>query len=184
MRDRIKKIVDELNITQKVLSEAIGIKPSTLSDFLNGRFKTLSSDTIRNLLLKYNINPIWLLTGEGDMFLNLTSRPPLPRGKGEQPVQEVQESTPNYIAGKNGFTAIEGGAPPVTLENLNRDNIHQSEWFRSLPKKKQLAIILLLEINDERFFDDAVGYLSYKVEQEKKTKEEEKEYLDKKGEAG
>lgn len=68
MRNRILLIIEELELTQKQFSEEIGITAGGLTDFFKGRSKDLSSSTVKNIVIKYNINPAWLLTGEGEMF--------------------------------------------------------------------------------------------------------------------
>ena len=69
MRERIIKIIKTFNLTQKEFAKNIGITSAGLNDYLKGRANDISSNKIKNIILKYNINPIWLLTGEGKMFL-------------------------------------------------------------------------------------------------------------------
>lgn len=70
MRERIISIIDKLGLTQKKFAEQIGITAGGLTDFIKGRSKDLSSSTVANIVVKFSINPMWLLTGEGDMFID------------------------------------------------------------------------------------------------------------------
>ena len=69
MKYQIEKILDDLGITQSQFSKEINVSKGNISDLLKGRTKSLSADAITNIYRKYNINPTWLLTGEGEMYL-------------------------------------------------------------------------------------------------------------------
>lgn len=70
MRERITLLLEKLDIKQKEFAKEVNISQSNLSDLLNGRIKSFTTETIINIYKKYNVNPRWLLTGEGDIFLN------------------------------------------------------------------------------------------------------------------
>ena len=68
------KMIEALTISGQIknashLSEEIGITKSAIYDIINGRVKKLSGTMIKLLRIQYNINPAWLQTGEGEMFL-------------------------------------------------------------------------------------------------------------------
>ncbi|HPF07933.1 MAG TPA: helix-turn-helix transcriptional regulator, partial [Spirochaetota bacterium] len=68
MRDRLKILISETGLSQKEFAERINISSSAITQFIKGQSKGLNSDTIQSIISVYNINPTWLLTGEGEMF--------------------------------------------------------------------------------------------------------------------
>lgn len=65
--NRIKELRKSLNLTQADFGMKIGLKPTAIGQMENG----LRSVTERSIILlceKYNVNEIWLRTGEGEMF--------------------------------------------------------------------------------------------------------------------
>ena len=58
-----------MNLSQKDFAVSVGLTPSCLNDILSGRTKTLSKTLLIAIKYVYNINPAWLLTGEGEMFI-------------------------------------------------------------------------------------------------------------------
>ncbi len=69
MKERLLKLMEELNLTSTKLAEEIGVQRSSISHILSERNKP-SFDFIRKLIEKYpEINPKWLLLGEGSMYL-------------------------------------------------------------------------------------------------------------------
>lgn len=68
MNERLKILLDVLDMSQKEFAESVGLYPGRVNDLLKGRTNDLSSESIRRIMSKYNVNPTWLLTGEGSMF--------------------------------------------------------------------------------------------------------------------
>jgi len=68
LKDRIKHLRKELNLTQKDLANTINKSIDRIKNIENGRVQKLHPDEIIALSNKYNINPDWLLTGEGEMY--------------------------------------------------------------------------------------------------------------------
>ncbi len=67
--DRLHTLVDTLasgNVSQ--FARETGIIPGTIHNYLKGRQPNI--DAIIHIQRKYNINTNWLLTGDGEMFLN------------------------------------------------------------------------------------------------------------------
>lgn len=68
MKDRIKKLRKELDLTQQKFADAIGMKQNTIAQYEMGR--TVPSDAIIfSICREFNVSENWLRTGEGDMFL-------------------------------------------------------------------------------------------------------------------
>ena len=69
--ERISKLAEYSGLSIKKLSEEIGLKTvQTLYDIKNGKHG-ISKEVANKIKGKYlNINTTWLLTGEGDMFID------------------------------------------------------------------------------------------------------------------
>lgn len=70
--ERILAIVDYHKLTVPKYADNIGVKTAQgLRDLINGKTKTLSQN-MKDKILSYSkdINPVWLLTGEGSMLKN------------------------------------------------------------------------------------------------------------------
>lgn len=72
MKDRIKKIRKELDLTQQEFADRIGVKRGAIANYEIGRNEP--TDSVISLICReFNINEDWLRTGEGEMFVE-TSR--------------------------------------------------------------------------------------------------------------
>lgn len=68
MKDRIKKVRKELDLTQQDFANKIGISRGNIAAYEVG--KNEPSDAVISLICReFNVNENWLRTGEGDMFL-------------------------------------------------------------------------------------------------------------------
>ena len=68
LTDRLKTLRKTLDLTLKNFGESIGLKTGSYNDIEKGRCAL----TERNKTLicqTFNVNPVWLETGQGDMFL-------------------------------------------------------------------------------------------------------------------
>lgn len=70
-KNRIKEIRKELGLSQPEFGELIGIKAPQVSLIESGKHD-LSEKTKLRIIEKYHVNPVWLDTGEGEMFLPFT----------------------------------------------------------------------------------------------------------------
>lgn len=68
MKDRLKKILEYSGLTQREFAESIGTTQATLSRQLSGTHK-IDKQVALSIQAVYGVNPIWLLTGEGEMLL-------------------------------------------------------------------------------------------------------------------
>lgn len=67
MKDHIKKIRKELDLTQQKFADKIGVKRNTIAMYEMG--KTIPSDqTVKSICREFNVNEEWLRNGIGEMF--------------------------------------------------------------------------------------------------------------------
>lgn len=70
MREKLLNLMKEENLTSSRLAELLGIQPSGISHILKGR-NNPSLDFIQKILRRFpQINPDWLIMGEGEMYRN------------------------------------------------------------------------------------------------------------------
>lgn len=72
MKDRIKKIRKEFDLTQQKFADRIGVKQNTVAQYEMGR--NIPIDTVISLICReFNVNEEWLRTGSGPMLKPLTA---------------------------------------------------------------------------------------------------------------
>lgn len=67
--ERVKEIRRTLNLTLDKFGEKIGVTKQTISRIENG-INNLTEQMAKSICREYNVDYIWLTTGEGDMFIN------------------------------------------------------------------------------------------------------------------
>lgn len=68
MKDQIKKIRKELDLTQQKFADKIGVQRNTIAQYEMGR--TNPSDAIIfSICREFNVNEEWLREGTGEMFM-------------------------------------------------------------------------------------------------------------------
>jgi len=65
--ERISKIREALHLKQRDFARELGVSAPSYSEVENGKYKP-NFDFIESICRKYNVNPHFLLYGEGDMF--------------------------------------------------------------------------------------------------------------------
>jgi len=85
INNRFKSLIDHVVTKQgakgikggnrKKLAEQLDIPYSTLQNYYHGKRANIEIDALRKLYIHLSININWLLTGEGDMFLNEEQKP-------------------------------------------------------------------------------------------------------------
>lgn len=70
MNERIRELRKSLGLTLEKFGEPIGVKKSTLSSLENGS-SGITTQMIKSICLKYNVNEEWLINGTGDMFTEI-----------------------------------------------------------------------------------------------------------------
>lgn len=69
MNERLQNIRKNLNLTQKEFAEKLNERQAYISRYESGASK-IQSELIEKLAKIFNVNAHWLITGEGDMFIN------------------------------------------------------------------------------------------------------------------
>lgn len=68
--DRLKMIRAELNLSQRDFAERLGVTDVCISRIEKGQRK-FTDQMIKAVCHEFNVDLLWLETGEGEMFLNL-----------------------------------------------------------------------------------------------------------------
>ncbi len=67
-KERLVKLMDELQINAKSFAEEVGIQPGTISNIMKERNKP-SLEVMQRVLVRYSqVNPEWLICGTGSMW--------------------------------------------------------------------------------------------------------------------
>jgi len=72
MKDRLKKLLEALNVKQTAFARELNLNEATIRGIFTGKSQSLSARVIIDIQQKYNVNPVWLVTGKGEMFLSDT----------------------------------------------------------------------------------------------------------------
>lgn len=71
MKERIKQVRKENNLTQTAFGEKIGVKGNTITNYENG-LRTPTEAVLLSISKEFGVNIEWLRTGKGDMRPKLT----------------------------------------------------------------------------------------------------------------
>lgn len=67
MKDRIKYVIQNANISKTVFAEQLGISQAFVSQMCSG-VREPSDRTIQDICREFGCNEVWLRTGEGEPF--------------------------------------------------------------------------------------------------------------------
>lgn len=67
--DRIRILRKELHLTLTEFSNKLGITHAALSNIENGK-RNVTEQMRKSICREFRVDPIWLSTGDGDMFIN------------------------------------------------------------------------------------------------------------------
>lgn len=70
LKDRIQLAMKEADVKPVDLARACGVRPPSVSDWINGKTKTLAGTNLIRAAALLNVNAEWLGTGRGPMRLN------------------------------------------------------------------------------------------------------------------
>ena len=66
--ERIEQLRKQLGLNKSRFSSRIGMKPQTYNNFLGAQASKPNIELIYGIIQQYNVNPMWLLKGEGTIF--------------------------------------------------------------------------------------------------------------------
>lgn len=174
MKDRIKKLMENQHMTQKIFAQYTGISEGTLSGIFNGRTRpTLQIvDNIHQHFPKISID--WLMFGNGPMYVSNSPT----TGDNAQPSDSAATST-----SVDGITAADasqsdgehsaessasGGAAPGTRQPslFGQDNAKGSQSARSAASQAEKVIVKYVDkpqrkITEIRIFYDDQTWESF-----------------------
>ena len=67
--ERIRELRKTLGMTMEKFGEKIGVTKSTISNIENGN-RNATEHMVKSICREYNVDYIWLTTGEGKMFVD------------------------------------------------------------------------------------------------------------------
>ena len=71
MKERLKKLRKNLDLTQQAFADKIGMKQNTIAQYEMGR-TTPSDAIVFSICREFGVNEKWLRNGEGEMFIKST----------------------------------------------------------------------------------------------------------------
>jgi len=117
---RLRKFRNFLKHNQKAFCEPIGLQQGSYSDIERGRSQ-ITFTLLKKMMTRYGLNPLWLLTGKGQMFLPqdyldaaidgslvMEEKPSFATGFGEENNKELTELKKENEALKDQLSAIKG----------------------------------------------------------------------------
>jgi SOS-response transcriptional repressor LexA/DNA-binding XRE family transcriptional regulator len=100
IKERLRTARNFLKLSQEALAIATGSQRTTVAGYESG-ISLPRAEFLRELSIKYGINPNWILTGQGDMLVEASAN-----SKGKSPLEkEVEQIIENQT--KDTFLAIE-----------------------------------------------------------------------------
>ncbi len=70
MKDRIKKLRKELDMTQQEFADKLGVSRNNIASYETGK-SNIGETAISLICTKFNVNEHWLRDGTGEMFLEM-----------------------------------------------------------------------------------------------------------------
>ena len=90
--NRIRILRKQLKLSQAEFGNKIGLKPASISDLETGR-TSITERNIKSICSEFNVDYIWLTTGEGEMFSS----------DNDKEDDEYQTLIDNIMTGENEF---------------------------------------------------------------------------------
>ena len=97
MKERLKQLRKTLGLTQQEFADKIGSKRNTIAKYETNT-NTPSAAVISLICREFDVNEIWLKTGEGEMFVSLTRDEEISRFVGETLSDESDTFKKRFIS--------------------------------------------------------------------------------------
>jgi transcriptional regulator with XRE-family HTH domain len=95
---RLKRLIKTLNHNQSTFAQTLGMTQPNISRLINGEHK-ISAEVLNRIITAHkNVNVHWLITGEGEMFVQPAS---------ERPAQINEPEKPYVVRGKGKLEDLE-----------------------------------------------------------------------------
>lgn len=91
MRERIIKILEDKNLTQAAFADLIGVGRPSITHLMTGRDKYSQVVASKTLLTFPDINPMWFLKGEGNMYKNIEKNQSETNSENKQKINEIDD---------------------------------------------------------------------------------------------
>lgn len=106
MKDRIRQYIDYKSISAGELSSLLDVQRSNISHILNGRNKPGASFIEKLLVAFPDLNARWLLTGDGEMIVNVhnNNTQPQEQSKTIEINREQLKTSNDLLITKNTFS--------------------------------------------------------------------------------
>lgn len=132
LTERAKILVDLAGGSVTLLAEIAGVKPPSVSDWLNGKTKTLKSSPAARMAKRFNLNSLWVAEGLGDMRPSSNVKEATPPGEHRIPIRRVRFK---LSAGVSGYE--------VEYENGESEPIYMGKrWFQQKHYKPEKLVAL------------------------------------------
>lgn len=121
MKDRIKKLMESLHMTQQVFAEHINISPASLSSIFTGRTRpTLTTvEAIKSSIP--NISTDWLMFGNGPMYIREND------GQQKQDEEAPEQQEQHQTSGQQPtMPSIETTPHPTDITFRTQENVTQN----------------------------------------------------------
>lgn len=70
INERLVLLISTLNLNNNSFAKELGVSPTVTYNIIGGRFSKPSYDLLEKIISTFdNVNPNWLMKGDGDMFL-------------------------------------------------------------------------------------------------------------------
>ncbi|MBO4698322.1 helix-turn-helix domain-containing protein [bacterium] len=158
--DRIRKIREIFNMTQKDMAKELGISQAYLCNIENGK-NNANADVIFKLTLQFGVKPLWLAEGVGDMFV-------YPIRKATSMIHEKENF---YSSVDKIYSEVEKGK--LIGFKVNSDNMEPLFHIGDLvlvdttDTELQHLSVYLFETEFKMFFKRFIGGTSMKLTNEK-----------------
>ncbi|MBA1366240.1 LexA family protein [Burkholderia gladioli] len=112
--ERVRTILKETEAEQIELAEAAGVTKGTVTQWLDGKIKSMKLEYAVGIQKRWGYNPVWLVLGSGPKKPAKAAMPPLPNGSRRVPLV-------NYVQAGLMAEAVEPFAPGAASEYLLTD---------------------------------------------------------------
>ena len=125
INQRIKAVLEASGLTKTAFAKRINLGQSFISQLCSG-FKQPSDRTIRDICVAFNVNEMWLRTGEGEMFNKVTRDEMIAEFVGEVLCDESDSFKRRFVSALSqldvtGWAALEQFVQNIIAEHEKKD---------------------------------------------------------------